>query len=316
MKKNLKFEEKYEILIKYYNQHGNINIKQKEIYNNYPVGKWLANFRDAYKNNKLPKEQIEKLNKLNMIWENLKQVSSISLFNKKYEILKAYYEEHGNLNISTKQVYNSFSVGDYVKQFRDSYRKQGNFTPLTKEQIKLLDEIDMVWNPKQEKEIIKEEVPSYFIKKYKNKSSKQIITLYKYLTDIVKEEDLLNELRRIFKTNEVKALYKNAYYLYKNIFDTLRISEKEYLNLLNENFSLNSLIIENECKPIEQNHLDHIFEAFYRAEFDRNKNTGGNGLGLYIVQQILKTLNISHSFESVQNGMKFTINFEENNLIC
>ena len=85
---------------------------------------------------------------------------------------------------------------------------------------------------------------------------------------------------------------------------------------INIYFEKNSLIIENECKPIEQNHLDHIFEAFYRAEFDRNKNTGGNGLGLYIVQQILKTLNISHSFESVQNGMKFTINYEENNLIC
>ena len=85
---------------------------------------------------------------------------------------------------------------------------------------------------------------------------------------------------------------------------------------INIYFEKNSLTIENECKPIEQNHLDHIFEAFYRAEFDRNKNTGGNGLGLYIVQQILKTLNISHSFESVQNGMKFTINFEENNLIC
>ena len=85
---------------------------------------------------------------------------------------------------------------------------------------------------------------------------------------------------------------------------------------INIYFEKNSLIIENECKPIEQNHLDHIFEAFYRAEFDRNKNTGGNGLGLYIVQQILKTLNISHSFESVQNGMKFTINVEENNLIC
>lgn len=85
---------------------------------------------------------------------------------------------------------------------------------------------------------------------------------------------------------------------------------------INIYFEKNSLIIENECKPIEQNHLDHIFEAFYRAEFDRNKNTGGNGLGLYIVQQFLKTLNISHSFESVQNGMKFTINFEENNLIC
>ena len=53
---------------------------------------------------------------------------------------------------------------------------------------------------------------------------------------------------------------------------------------INIYFEKNSLIIENECKPIEQNHLDHIFEAFYRAEFDRNKNTGGNGLGLYIVQ--------------------------------
>ena len=47
---------------------------------------------------------------------------------------------------------------------------------------------------------------------------------------------------------------------------------------INIYFEKNSLIIENECKPIEQNHLDHIFEAFYRAEFDRNKNTGGNGL--------------------------------------
>lgn len=43
---------------------------------------------------------------------------------------------------------------------------------------------------------------------------------------------------------------------------------------INIYFEKNSLIIENECKPIEQNHLDHIFEAFYRAEFDRNKNTG------------------------------------------
>ena len=46
---------------------------------------------------------------------------------------------------------------------------------------------------------------------------------------------------------------------------------------INIYFEKNSLIIENECKPIEQNHLDHIFEAFYRAEFDRYKYTGGYG---------------------------------------
>lgn len=261
MRKNLKFEEKYEILIKYYNQNGNINIKQKQIYENYPVGKWLANFREAYKNNKLPEDQVEKLNKLNMLWSDVKKVSSISLFNKKYEILKAYYEEYGNLNISTKQVYKSYPVGDYVKQFRDSYRKQGNYTFLSESQIKQLESIDMVWNPKQEKEIIKEEVPSYFIKKYKNKSSRQVIILYKYLNNIVNEEKLLNELKRIYKTEEVKVLYTKAYYLYKNIFDKLKVSEKEYLSNLNENFSLTSLIIEKACKEDIKVNIEELLKT-------------------------------------------------------
>lgn len=261
MRKNLKFEEKYEILIKYYNQNGNINIKQKQIYENYPVGKWLANFREAYKNNKLPEDQVEKLNKLNMLWSDVKKVSSISLFNKKYEILKAYYEEYGNLNISTKQVYKSYPVGDYVKQFRDSYRKQGNYTFLSESQIKQLESIDMIWNPKQEKEIIKEEVPSYFIKKYKNKSSRQVIILYKYLNNIVNEEKLLNELKRIYKTEEVKALYTKAYYLYKNIFDKLKVSEKEYLSNLNENFSLTSLIIEKACKEDIKVNIEELLKT-------------------------------------------------------
>lgn len=261
MRKNLKFEEKYEILIKYYNQNGNINIKQKQIYENYPVGKWLANFREAYKNNKLPEDQVEKLNKLNMLWSDVKKVSSISLFNKKYEILKAYYEEYGNLNISTKQVYKSYPVGDYVKQFRDSYRKQGNYTFLSESQIKQLESIDMVWNPKQEKEIIKEEVPSYFIKNYKNKSSRQVIILYKYLNNIVNEEKLLNELKRIYKTEEVKALYTKAYYLYKNIFDKLKVSEKEYLSNLNENFSLTSLIIEKACKEDIKVNIEELLKT-------------------------------------------------------
>ena len=232
MRKNLKFEEKYEILIKYYNQNGNINIKQKQIYENYPVGKWLANFREAYKNNKLPEDQVEKLNKLNMLWSDVKKVSSISLFNKKYEILKAYYEEYGNLNISTKQVYKSYPVGDYVKQFRDSYRKQGNYTFLSESQIKQLESIDMVWNPKQEKEIIKEEVPSYFIKKYKNKSLRQVIILYKYLNNF--NQDISASCSVGFqqdgKGNYInKAKYENVTVV-KNPYSNYGYADKAFAN--------------------------------------------------------------------------------------
>ena len=84
---------------------------------------------------------------------------------------------------------------------------------------------------------------------------------------------------------------------------------------INIYFENNSLIIENECEPISKNHLQHIFDAFYRAEFDRNKNSGGNGLGLYIVKQILNSLDINYSFDSMENGMKFKINFKNEELI-
>lgn len=79
---------------------------------------------------------------------------------------------------------------------------------------------------------------------------------------------------------------------------------------INIYFNNNSLIIENECEPISKEHLERIFEAFYRAEFDRNKNTGGNGLGLYIVKQILNTLDIPYSFDATETGMKFTMTFK------
>ena len=69
------------------------------------------------------------------------------------------------------------------------------------------------------------------------------------------------------------------------------------------------LIIENDCKPISDEHLAHIFEAFYRVDFDRNKSSGGNGLGLYIVEQILRMYNLSFSFKSISTGMRFEIDF-------
>ena len=69
------------------------------------------------------------------------------------------------------------------------------------------------------------------------------------------------------------------------------------------------LIIENDWKPISEEHLAHIFEAFYRVDFDRNKSSGGNGLGLYIVQQILKMYNLDYSFKSILTGMSFEVDF-------
>ena len=71
------------------------------------------------------------------------------------------------------------------------------------------------------------------------------------------------------------------------------------------------LIIENECIPIPQEHLTHIFEPFYRPDYGRDRGAGGNGLGLYLVATILKSLDISYRFipSANINGMSFQISF-------
>lgn len=70
-----------------------------------------------------------------------------------------------------------------------------------------------------------------------------------------------------------------------------------------------SLIVENECAPISDDEIRHLFEPFYRPDFSRSRENGGNGLGLYIVDTLLTSMNISYSFASIKSppGMCFTI---------
>ena len=69
------------------------------------------------------------------------------------------------------------------------------------------------------------------------------------------------------------------------------------------------IVVENECMPISKEELPHLFEPFYRPDFSRNRETGGNGLGLYIVATIFQTLNVPYSFVPMEQpqGMRFTI---------
>lgn len=62
---------------------------------------------------------------------------------------------------------------------------------------------------------------------------------------------------------------------------------------------------------IKADELQQLFQPFYRIEKSRNRNTGGSGLGLYIVKQIFQSLSINYSVNNMENGIQFLVTFPE-----
>ena len=114
-----------------------------------------------------------------------------------------------------------------------------------------------------------------------------------------------NRLNRTITAEQLETEYQPALFLLISNAVNYTDEGKEIRVYIKDK----KLIIENDCKPISDEHLAHIFEAFYRVDFDRNKSSGGNGLGLYIVEQILRMYNLSFSFKSISTGMRFEIDF-------
>ena len=67
--------------------------------------------------------------------------------------------------------------------------------------------------------------------------------------------------------------------------------------------------VENTGVTIERKYIKDIFNPFYRLEKSRNRKTGGSGLGLYIVSQILESHNLQYKMESKNNSVSFIIYF-------
>ena len=60
---------------------------------------------------------------------------------------------------------------------------------------------------------------------------------------------------------------------------------------------------------IKDEDLEQLFIPFFRVDKSRNRNTGGSGLGLYIVKTIFDRHRISYKLGNTENGVKFTVGF-------
>ena len=65
------------------------------------------------------------------------------------------------------------------------------------------------------------------------------------------------------------------------------------------------LTIENTGVHIPDEDIPKLFEAFYRVDQSRNRQTGGTGLGLYIVKTILDLHGMTYCINNTEQGVVF-----------
>ena len=67
------------------------------------------------------------------------------------------------------------------------------------------------------------------------------------------------------------------------------------------------LAIENACKPLTKQQLQHIFDPFYRSSDSTNQHADSSGIGLYTVKMLLDAKGLNYEFMPVGRGMRFIV---------
>ena len=69
------------------------------------------------------------------------------------------------------------------------------------------------------------------------------------------------------------------------------------------------LAIENTCRPLTKQQLQHVFDPFYRSPGGTNQHASSSGIGLYTVKMLLDAKGLDYSFVPHGQGMWFVVKF-------
>ncbi len=175
---DVKWEENYNIAKMYYEQYGNLNVpiqyrvvinngkieiileSDSRYYDSVRLGEWVQRQR---KNKRLGNDEISKLNQIGMIWNPIN-----ANWEENYSIAKMYYEQYGNLEVNsdcrvlisdnrlilvdknTPEYENAIRLGRWIDSQRQS-SKNNLDTEELRTHIEKLNQIGMIWNPKEKK---------------------------------------------------------------------------------------------------------------------------------------------------------------------
>ena len=126
---------------------------------------------------------------------------------------------------------------------------------------------------------------------------KERVVINDIIDEVAKELDMLPEDERLLLHTDFsdEVIIEGNQSLIGSIFRNLTenaIAYSEgrniYISLLENNETLCRIRFEDDGKGVEQKHLSHLFERFYRVDKGRSRQKGGTGLGLAIVKHAVQ----------------------------
>ena len=155
------------------------------------------------------------------------------------------------------------------------------------------------------------DTPGYTCKKSNLNLSNLINDRLTVFEDLFMQRDLTVEKYippEIFILGDLQLLQKALDNLLGNAAAYSGAGNQIIVKLWKEN-EITNLTIENTGAHIPDENIPKLFEAFYRVEQSRNRQTGGTGLGLYIVKTILNLHEAKIEIANTLQGVIVSVQF-------
>ncbi|ALV47860.1 hypothetical protein MB46_19500 (plasmid) [Arthrobacter alpinus] len=132
-----RWEKRYELLLLYRYQHGNVEVPQSLVTDGVPLGVWVGKQRMKYRSGQLSPERVALLEKAGVSREKQKRSWS-----EVFSILEAYREEYGHVDAPDGFVYRGLQLGTWLQTQRRAYR----VGTIGSERIAALENVGVVWS--------------------------------------------------------------------------------------------------------------------------------------------------------------------------
>ena len=135
----------------------------------------------------------------------------------------------------------------------------------------------------------------------------------KLITDVVADYTLLAKTRGMTFTVDTRPTTIRANRdMMRHVISNLvsnAVRHSDARSVITITCDQHELAIENACKPLTTQQLQHVFDPFYRTSGSAKQHANSSGIGLYTVKMLLDAKGLDYDFTPHGQGMRFVVRF-------